>query len=127
DGHECNAVLDVLRRGIEDAHLLAGWQVAGHAPFHTGHQFVPEPNVCEGATNHDLVISPSGSVAVPVPLTYPVFFKVSGGRRSLRDRARGRNMIRRDAVADLHENPGPFNVLRRARFPGRDSIEERRA
>src|SRR4029079_8980782 len=67
-----------------------------------------------------------GAVGVEVTLLDAVLVEIQRGGRALLDRARGRDVVGRDAVAELGEHARTLDVLGR-RWLLRHVLQERRA
>ena len=123
---------DVLHRGVVDRHLLAARLEEGQAAFLPraiglrGQHQVLDAHVGEGATHHDLVIAAARPVAVEVCLLHAVGEQVLTCGRAFLDRARRRDVIGGDGVAEESERPSPSHrmVARMNRLA--EVLEERR-
>ena len=71
---------------LEDAELLAAWQVPGHASLDAWHQGVAQADVGERAAQHHLVVAPSGAERVEVASRHAVIEEPTPGRSIRRDR-----------------------------------------
>src|SRR5690606_9811917 len=99
DDDERNALLLVAHRRIVDRHLLARGEVARVAALAPRHEAVSEPHVRKRAAHHDLVVAPPRAVAVEVARLDATLEQVLARRAVSEDRARRRDVVRRDAVA----------------------------
>src|SRR5215212_1259202 len=97
---ERHALLLVLYRGFVDGGLLAIREVDGVAAL-LGDELVAQADVAEGATHHHFVVAAPGAVGVEVTRVDALTDKVLPGRHLRRDRARGRDVVRRNRVPDL--------------------------
>src|SRR3954449_8219030 len=91
-----------------------------------GGHLVAQPDVGERAADHHLVVAAAGAVGVEVALLDAVLVEVQRRRRALLDRARGRDVVGGDGVAELGQHARALDVLRRLRRL-RDLLEERGA
>ena len=110
---------DVVLGRLEDArHLAVGGEVARHATLGAGGQLVAQPDVGEGAADHDLVVAAARAVGVEVTLLDAVLGEVATGRAVLLDRAGGADVVGRDRVAQLEQDAGALDVLDRRGLVG---------
>src|SRR6478752_5910058 len=99
-------------------------------PFAAQSRDEPEPYSLpartSSGTSSSRYLAEASAVGVEVALLDPVLVEVERGGRALLDRARGRDVVGRDAVAELGQHARARDVLRR--LGGlRDVLEERGA
>ena len=102
----------VLGRVVDGGHRGPGkGEVAGETTLGAGRHLVPQPDVGEGAPDHDFVVSTPGSVGVEVPAAHSPGREV-GARRGVRlDASRRGDVICGDGIPQLQQHPGALNVL----------------
>src|SRR5436309_11506088 len=106
----------VLVRGVVDGHLLALGQMDLEGPFRSRGEQILEPNVRERAAHHHFVIAAARSVRVEVNGRDATAHEELAGRAGLADRARRRDVIGGDAVAEQTQDPRAANVANGSRF-----------
>ncbi len=65
--HQRHALLAILLRRVEDAHLLAVGEMQRPVALALGRELVTEADIAEGAAHHHLMIAPPRAVGVELP------------------------------------------------------------
>ena len=112
-------------RDVEDRPLLARRHVHRPRALAPGDEQVAQADVRERAAHHHLVVPASRAVGVEVLALDAVLGQVVAGRAVGLDRARRRDVVGRDGVAEHDEAARAVDVLDRPRL-GRHPVEVRR-
>ena len=104
---ERRALLAVLPRRRRSTYASPG-QVARHAALGAGRQLVPQADVGERAAHHHLMVAAARAVGVEVRGLDAVLDQVPPGGAVLLDRAGGRDVVGRDAVAEQRSTRAPW-------------------
>ncbi len=96
------------------------------ASLGAGREPVAQPDVGERAAHHHLVVAPARAVRVELGGLHPLRHEIPARRAVLGDRARRRDVVRGDRIAQPGEKPRAVDV-RQGEGRGRHPIEERRA
>ena len=112
---ERRAFLLVAHGRVVDGHLLAARHVNRDAAFDAGHHQIAQADVRERSAHHHFVIAAPGTVGIEVHRLHALLDEISRGRARLRDVAGGRDVIRRDRVAEQREHARALDVADRAR------------
>ena len=115
DDDERDAGRLVLHRSLEDAHLLAGREVARDAAFDAGNEQVLQAHVRERAAHHHFVIAAARAVLVEVARGDAVLLEVLRGRGALGDVAGRRDVVGRHRIAEQREHARAARCPRAAR------------
>ena len=124
DDERCPCATVALRR-VEDAHLLAAREVARPIALALRRERVPQTHVAERAAHHHLVVAATRAVAVELTRRDSMRDEEFPGRAVRGDRARRRDVVGRDRVAEEREHARPRDVAERRRRR-RQVDEERR-
>ena len=103
----------ILHRRVVDRHRLVGGQVDRDAALGTRRQQIAQPDVGEGATHHDFVVTTACTVGIEVHFLDAVRFEVSSSRTAACDVARGRDVVGRDRVAKQGQRTRSLDRLHR--------------
>ena len=104
----CSGVVALGR--LEDRRHLAVGEEAGEAPLGPGRQLVAEADVGEGPADHHLVVAAARAVGVEVEDVDAVLDQVASRRALHLDRARRRDVVGGDAVAQDRQGAGPADL-----------------
>src|SRR5690606_31932322 len=110
---ERDARLRVVLRRVVDRGLLAREEVARESALDARYELVAQPDVGEGATDHDLVVAAARAVGVEVASVDPALREVLARGAVGLDRAGRGDVAGRGAVAELCGQPPPRDVRRR--------------
>ena len=99
--------------------------MAGDAAFGARRHFVADANIGEGAPHHHLVIAAPGSIGIEVLDTHLAAHQVRPGGTSGHDRTGRRYVVGGDGIAEHRQQPRPFDIADRFRFPAH-ALEIRR-
>lgn len=108
--------------GIEDGHLLTGWDVDGLWSDFID-KLVDKSDVGESSSGHDLVISSSGTVGIVVLWSNTSFLQVSGSWRVVGNLTGWRDMVGGDGVTQVQEDVSIGDALDWGQT-GLDTLEE---
>ncbi|MPL73108.1 hypothetical protein SDC9_18901 [bioreactor metagenome] len=107
----------IFHRGVEDRRLFAV-RALGVAALDAIQHLVLDADVGEGAAHHDFVVAAARAVAVEVLRCDATLGQVLAGRGGRLERARGRDVVGGDHVAEHREDAGRLHVRDHARFLG---------
>ena len=110
ENHEWDSSLGVVLGGIVNEALFTAEEVPRVTTFDAVEKKVFETDVCEGATDHDLVVAAARAVGVEILAVHAVLAQVLPGGRVGLDGTRGRDVVGRSRVTDLHEYARTFDV-----------------
>ena len=117
-------LLAVARGRVVDAHHIAVGLQPRPSAVHATRQAVAQPNVREGAAQHDFVVAAPRAVRVEFARRHALFAQPLAGGRSGRDRPGRRDMVGGDRVAEQRQDPRGGYRLRLFRLR-RNAFEER--